>query len=337
VSRVTIADVAKAAKVSKTTVSFAFNNPGQLSEATRKRVEAVARKLRYVPHPAARSLSTKRSGSVGLLTPQPLETVFANPFVSELIQGIGEVCAEHDLTLLLVPPLNGSLESAIARAPVDGFISLGLNAGDPTLQSLNRLDLPCILVDAEAPGSTGVNIDDYAGAASAARHLIELGHDSIVIVGLGPPGFDHGRHGIGAQRLKGYRDAIRQAGLPRPRMVSAGVSFAAGGAAFKQLYRDGSKPTAVLCMNDIAAIGVMAAARAAGLLLPHDLSVVGYDDIPMAAWVNPPLTTVRQPIAEKGRLAARLLVARMKGKAVAAPQPLATQLIVRESTARPPA
>ncbi len=137
-SRVTIQDVAKAARVSATTVSFAFNQPGQLSVATRTRVLSTARRLGYAPHPSARSLSTKRHGSIGLLTPQPLEVVFANPFVSELLQGIGAVCAQHDMTLLLVPPLNGSLESAVGRAPVDGVISLGLNAGDPALETLAR-------------------------------------------------------------------------------------------------------------------------------------------------------------------------------------------------------
>jgi DNA-binding LacI/PurR family transcriptional regulator len=333
-SRVRIADVAKAARVSNATVSFAFNKPQEISEATVKRVMAVARRLGYTPHPTARSLSTKRSGSIGFLIPQSVEVVFANPFVSDLIRGVGEICEQHDLTMLLVPPLNGSLESAIGRAAVDGFISLGLNTGDRSLDTLKRLGLPCILVDADPqPGIATINIDDFGGAAAAAAHLLELGHRRIAVVGLGEPR-DRGESGIGARRLAGYRQTIRAAGGAPPRVVPAGVTFASGQAAFRQLWRAKHHPTAVLAMSDMAAIGLMASAREHGVLLPDELSVVGYDDIPMASWVTPTLTTVRQPIAEKGRQAARLLVAQLGGKHVRSPQPLATELVVRESTAR---
>lgn len=334
-SRVTIQDVAHAARVSATTVSFAFNQPDQLSEATRKRVLATAQRLGYTPHPAARSLSMKRSGSVGLLTPQPLEIVFANPFVAELIQGIGDVCAEHNLTLLLVPPLDGSLESAIARAAVDGFITLGLNAGDRTVETLRRLDLPCVLLDADPPrGSPAVNVDDFGGAVTAAEHLLKLGHRSLAVLALGPARGEQAHKGVGARRLAGYRTAIKAAGLPAPRLEAAGATYAAGAEAFRRLWSGSRRPTAVLAMSDMAAIGLMAAARDAGVRVPDDLSVVGFDDLPIAAWIHPGLTTVRQPIAEKGRQAARLLIAGFGGRAVHSPKPLPTELIVRGSTAR---
>lgn len=334
-SRVTILEVARAAHVSSTTVSFAFNRPEQLSEATRTRVLATARRLGYTPHPAARSLSMRRSGSVGLLVPQSLETVFANPFVAELIQGIGSVFADHNLTLLLVPPLNGSLESAIAGAAVDGFISLGLNAGDRTVETLRRLDLPYVLLDADPPaGSAAVNVDDQGGAALAARHLLSLGHRSIAIVALGPARGEQAHKGVGARRLAGYRQAIKKAGAPAPALDAAGATYTAGAEAFRRLWAGRRRPTAMLAMSDMAAIGVMAAARAAGVRIPEDLSVVGFDDLPMAAWAQPGLTTVRQPIAEKGRQAARLLVASLAGKTVHSPKPLRIELIVRGSTAR---
>ncbi|HJX22520.1 MAG TPA: LacI family DNA-binding transcriptional regulator, partial [Steroidobacteraceae bacterium] len=118
--RVTIADVAGAAGVSKTAVSFAFNNPEKLGQATLERVLQVAHDLGYTPHPAARALSLRRSGTIGILIPQRLSTVFANQFLSELLQGLGELVEEHDLSLLLVPPLDGSLEGAIRQASVDG-------------------------------------------------------------------------------------------------------------------------------------------------------------------------------------------------------------------------
>lgn len=334
-TRVRIADVAKAARVSKATVSFAFNKPGEISDRTRKRVLAVAHRVGYTPHPTARSLSTKRSGSIGFLIPQSVDVVFANPFVSGLIRGIGEVCEQHDLTMLIVPPLNGSLESAIARAAVDGFISLGLNKGDRSLDKLRRLGLPCVLVDADPQaGVASVNIDDFSGATAAAAHLLELGHRRIAVFGLGAPR-DGGESGIGALRLAGYRQVIRAAGCPAPRVVPAGVTYASGEAAFRLLWRSRNHPTAVLAMSDMAAIGLMASAREHGVLLPEELSVVGYDDIPMASWVTPALTTVRQPITEKGRQAARLLIAQLGGKPVKSPQPLATELVVRASTTAP--
>src|ERR1700738_1481237 len=170
-SRVTIADVASAAGVSKTAVSFAFNNPERLGQATLERVLGVARDVGYAPHPAARALSLRRSGSIGLLIPQRLRTVFANPFLSELIQGMGELCEEHDLTLLLVPPLDGSLAGAIRQASVDGFISLGLSSDDQALETLDRIGIPAVLVDSDgSPDHPAVNVDDAGGAEAAARH-----------------------------------------------------------------------------------------------------------------------------------------------------------------------
>src|SRR5438132_13039215 len=125
-----------------------------------------------MPHPAARALSMRRSGTIGLLIPQRLSTAFANPFVSELIQGLGELCEEHDLTVLLVPPLDGSLEGAIRQASVDGFISLGLNPDDPEMETLNRIGIPTVLIDSDAARSyPTVNVDDAARAHAAAQHL----------------------------------------------------------------------------------------------------------------------------------------------------------------------
>ena len=176
-SRVTIADVALRAGVSKTAVSFAFNNPERLGQATLERVLGVAHDLGYTPHPAARALSMRRSGTIGVLIPQRLSAVFANPFVSELIQGLGELCEEHDLTLLLVPPLDGSLEGAIRQASVDGFISLGLSRHDRALEVLDAIGIPTVLVDSEDSAEHPVvNVDDRGGAEAAARHVLELGH-----------------------------------------------------------------------------------------------------------------------------------------------------------------
>ncbi|HEV2413764.1 MAG TPA: LacI family DNA-binding transcriptional regulator [Candidatus Dormibacteraeota bacterium] len=335
-SRVTIADVASAAGVSKTAVSFAFNSPGRLGQATLERVLGVARDLGYTAHPAARALSTKRSGTIGLLIPQRLSTVFGNPFVSALIQGLGEQCDEHDLTLLLVPPLDGSLEHAIRNASVDGFISLGLSPEDTAVRALDLIGVPNVMVDSDASADhPAVNIDDEGGAELAARHLLSLGHRHIAILMLPPVRAQIDPSPSAMRRLAGYRKAIRAAGAPDPTTVLAGISVAAGSRAFESLPKGERRPTAVLAMSDMAAIGVMSAAESAGLRVPTDLSVVGFDDIPASEWTSPPLTTVRQPIVEKGKLAARLLIERMNGKAVESPRPLRTTLVVRKSTAGP--
>jgi len=335
--RVTITDVAEAAGVSKTAVSFAFNNPERLGQATLERVLRVAHDLGYTPHPAARTLSMRRSGTIGVLIPQRLSTVFANPFVGELIQGLGDLCEEHDLTVMLVPPLDGSLEGAIRQASVDGFISLGLGPRDPALEVLDAMGIPTVLVDSEdSSGHPVVNVDDYGGAEAAARHLLKLGHRELAVIVLPPTRAQVQNTPTAARRLAGYQAAIESVGAPAPHTVTAGTSVAAGARAFESLPRGKRRPTAVLAMSDMAAIGLMSAAQAAGMRIPDDLSVVGFDDIPAAAWTNPPLTTVRQPIVEKGRLAARLLIQRMKGKAVDSPAPLLTSLVVRSSTAAAP-
>lgn len=334
-SRVTIADVAIAAGVSKTAVSFAFNNPDRLGSATLERVLEVAQELGYTPHPAARALSMRRSGTIGILVPQRLSTVFANPFLGELIQGIGEQVEKHDLTLLLVPPLDGSLEGAIRHAAVDGFISVGLSPDDSALEVLDRVGIPTVHVDSqESPSHPSVNVDDEGGARAAAQHLLQLGHRRLVILVLPPARSETNRTPTAMRRLAGYEAAIADAGAPAARTEVASISVGAGERAFDAMMRGGGRPSAVLAMSDMTAIGVMAAAQSAGMRVPDDLSVVGFDDVPAAAWTNPPLTTVRQPIVEKGRLAARLLVERMKGKSVDSPSPLETTLVIRNSTAR---
>lgn len=334
-SRVTISDVAMAAGVSKTAVSFAFNNPEKLGDSTVARVLRVADGLGYAPHPAARALSLRRSGTIGVLIPQRLSTVFANSFIGELLQGLGELCEKHDLSLLLVPPLDGSLEGAIRAASVDGFVSLGLSPDDRALETLDRLGIPTVLVDSDGSVTHPVvNVDDAGGAEAAARHLLKLGHRIVAVIGLPPTRAQVGLTPTAARRLAGYQRAFQEAAVPPPLLVTAGISHAAGAQAFAALPSGRKRPTAVLAMSDMVAIGVMTAATAAGVAVPQDLSVIGFDDVPLAAWTNPALTTVRQPIVDKGRIAARLLIQRLQGKQVHSPPALSTRLIVRASTTR---
>ncbi|HSS92867.1 MAG TPA: substrate-binding domain-containing protein, partial [Candidatus Dormibacteraeota bacterium] len=223
------------------------------------------------------------------------------------------------------------------QASVDGFISLGLSPEDEALATLNRIGIPTVLIDSEAsPEHPAVNVDDAGGAEAAARHLLQLGHRQLAIILLPPTRSQSGPTPTAARRLAGYQAALADDEAPAPYTVTAGATMAAGARAFESFPKGKRRPTGVLAMSDMTAIGVMGAAQAAGLRVPRDLSVVGYDDLPMAAWTTPPLTTVKQPIVEKGRLAARLLIQILQGKVVASPPPLATSLVVRGSTTHPP-
>ena len=193
-----------------------------------------------------------------------------------------------------------------------------------------------MLIDSEGSAEhPAVNVDDAGGAEAAARHLLELGHRELAIILLPPTRSQARPTPTAARRLAGYHAALAKFDVPPPHSVTAGATMAAGARAFEAFPKGKRRPTAVLAMSDMAAIGVLGAADAAGIKVPGDLSVVGYDDLPMAAWTSPPLTTVRQPIVEKGRLAARLLIQRLQGKAVTSPPPLSTSLVVRGSTSRP--
>ena len=156
---------------------------------------------------------------------------------------------------------------------------------------LDRIGIPTVLVDSAISSShPAVNIDDFGGAQSAARHLLELGHRQLAVIVLPPTRSQLGNTPSAARRMAGYQAALDRAGAPAPHTVTAGISVAAGTRAFESLPKQ-RRPTAVLAMSDMAAIGVMSAAQAAGLRVPDDLSVVGFDDLPMAAWTSPALTT----------------------------------------------
>jgi DNA-binding LacI/PurR family transcriptional regulator len=341
--RVRIADVAEAAGVSKTAVSFAFNSPERLSDETATRIRTIADELGYRPDPVARMLSQGKTRTIGVLTPQPLAVVFSNPFFGALAEGIGLAAEESGFALYLISPLHGSLARAVGRASVDGFVAFGLSAAHPEVEQIRRAGLPIVLVDSTAmPDHPSISIDDEAGAALAAEHLLGLGHREFLAVAIDPPmPFVLAEpDSVTGRRLIGYRRALAGAGLSLPddRVVTAPATVAGGAVAFRRAWESGQRPTAVLAMSDAIAIGVMRAASELGMVIPRDLSVVGFDDVDMAAYVNPPLTTVHQPIRRKGEEAVRLLLAVVEGRADAHEhRRLDTHIVVRASTASAPA
>jgi alanine racemase len=337
-AKVTISQIAKEAGVSKTAVSFAFNDPSQLAATTVQHIHEVAERLGYTPDPIARSMTTRRTNALGLLLPQDIATALANPFFTQFIRGMGKVCHRAGLTLMLVPPLWGSVMKAIPHATVDGFVVVGLEVDRGEIQLLRRRDVPFVMVDSEAPEDvSSVNVDDRSGARAIMGHVLAKGHRRIAIVCLlsGKDGRIDEYTGTLAARLAGYREALEESGSslgdPTIQLVEAPTSWEGGQLAFEQIWASGNRPTAIVTMSDIIAIGVMDTAKARKLHLPRDLSVVGFDDLPDARHMQPELTTVRQPVEEKGELAADVLVAALGKNGEIKHHVLPTELIVRQS------
>jgi alanine racemase len=340
-----IADVAREAGVSKTAVSFAFNNPDRLSPGTATRIREVADTLGYRPHPVARMLTQRQTMTLGVLTPQALAVTFSNPFFALFSEGVAHAAEDLGYDLRFISPLQGSLALAMGRASVDGVVAIGLSGEHAEVGQIQRAGLPMVLVDTDdLPGHSSVVVDDESGARAAAEHLIALGHRSFVVVAVERPQPEDGRpsdggwsaEGVTGRRLRGYQAAFAAAGLElAPEAVVAGRASIDGGAsAFHRAWALGLRPTAVLAMSDAMAVGVMSTARELGLRVPHDLSVVGFDDVDLAAHVDPPLTTVHQPIRQKGSDAVRLLLAEVENREANRPEHLRleTRLIVRGST-----
>ncbi len=339
--RVTIADVAEKAGVSKTAVSFAFNNPDRLNVGTANRILDIAHSLGYRPDPVARMLTQRRTGSIGVLTPQDLSVIFTNPFFGAFSAGIAAVAEERGYGLYFISPLHGSLSRATHRATVDGVVAIGLMDDHPEIDEIRRAGLPMVLVDSATTGdAVSVDVDDEGGARLAAAHLLELGHRDFAILAIdGPRSTTTGGRGVVERRLRGYREALATAGvdLPDSRVASGPASIDGGIEAFDRLWASGGRPTAVLAMSDAMAIGAIRAVHLRGRAVPGDISVVGFDDIDLAASTDPPLTTVHQPVRGKGESAARLLLSVMEGE-LAAPvhRRLETRLVVRSSTGPAP-
>jgi len=339
--KITISDIAKQAGVSKTAVSFAFNKPARLSAKTTRHILDVARELGYTPNPVARSLNTRRTNALGVIVPQDIPTVLSNPFFAELMSGIGEVCRAEGMSLVIVPPMRGSLVEATYAALVDGCIVTGLSANDKAVRALRLRRIPFVMLDADAPDDVAsVQVDDYCGAYLAMKHVLELGHRRIAIATFEPfTGRVEDYSGTLRHRFEGYRTALEEAGLsldyPAVHAIECSCDVEGGKRAFGQLAKLQPRPTAVITLSDVIAFGVIEAAQSAGLCVPSHLTVVGFDDLEASHLVRPALTTVRQPTREKGRRAAELLIRmlRAEGPVEAQHIKLPVELIVRESSA----
>ncbi len=349
--RPTLADVAAAAGVSVSTASLAFSGAGPIAAATRDRVLEQAKALGYTgPNPLGRQLRRGRSGIVGVVVGDALRRSFRDPVSVQVLDGITSEIGPLGLGVLLIPGLHDEAEPAavdplLESAAMDVAIMLwGGTADERVLDVLARRGIPMVLIEGRAePGRTVVGIADRSGIASVTRMLVEQGHERIAVVTL-PFGPDHvtgvaDEARLGAMRW--YLTRRRLAGVydagvePVAIYESAGSLIEHGASAARVLLAGPDRPTAIVCQSDLLAAGVIVAAREMGLRVPQDVSVAGFDGIDMP-WLAPDvLTSVRQPLAEKGRAAAREAVRLLAGEPAEAIE-LPVELVVGTTTAPPP-
>jgi DNA-binding LacI/PurR family transcriptional regulator len=347
--KITLQTIADEVGVSRMTVSNAFSRPDQLSPALRERILSVAERLGYCgPDPAARTLSQGRSGTVGVLFTDTLSYAFSDEVATTFLAGVAGVLEREGIGLTVLSVPRGGPASSVERAVVDGLIVYSVDTASPGLARARLRDIPLVFADQEPEaGIASVNVDDWGGARAAAEHVIGLGHRHIglVLESLAPrPALvdpaTRAPHHVVAQRLGGWLEAIEAARLPAPVAASAPVNGRKEGAAAAALILDADpRTTALLCLTDEMALGALDLFRDRGLRVPEDVSVVGFDDSSAASAADPPLTTVHQPLTEKGRIAARLLLDALAepGDSGSAPSTLLpTQLVVRASTGPAP-
>lgn len=336
--RPTSSDVAAAAGVSRSAVSFAFNSPERVSAATRDRILAAAKDLGYTPNTVARILKAGQTQSLGVLLPQNLAKVMENPYYAQFLTGVGQICDQEGYTLLLTPPLRDSMLKAIPYAVVDGFIVCGLEHDRGEVAELERRGIPFVLVDSSPyDGVPSVDVDDEGGAYEVVQHVLELGHRRIAVLSIdpGPELAERGYRGPLARRRAGIERALAEAGMSIEdvALVEVPCTRMEGYRAAERLMAE-VKPTAIVAASDILAFGAVDALHEMGLEIPGDVSVTGFDDLTESAWLRPRLTTVRQAIVTKGRFATDFLISAIRGEDQHPHQLLSTTLIVRDSTGR---
>ncbi|WNL46291.1 LacI family DNA-binding transcriptional regulator [Dyella sp. BiH032] len=330
---VTIKDVAREAQVSVASVSRALNGHGGVTAETLERIREVASRLRYIPHGAARSLITRRTHTIGALLPD-----LYGEFFSELIRGIDLAARTHGLQLLVSSSHDGAAEAAAAlramQGRVDGLLVMSPHADAAFLRQNLPVGLPTVLMNTELERDDypALSVDNAGGARMVVEHLIDAGYRRVAFI-QGPAG----NHDV-AERERAYREVLAER-LPGAEPVVQPGEFdeASGYRAGQRLAAMQPRPDAVFAANDMMAIGCMAAIREAGLRIPEDIAVAGFDDVPMARYVSPALTTAGVRIAELGKAALEQLAVQLDGSATDVPRAhvrIPAELVVRASSAR---
>lgn len=333
--KVTLKDVAAEAGVSLGMASRVLSDYGYYSDETKLRVRKAARLLGYRPNHLARALRSGRSKAIGVVVSNILAfhwTTFVN--------AMEVAAASRGYQVLLGstgddPTAERNYLRTLQERNVDGIVVSPTSANEDLIQELIADGLPVVLIEnhSEILKAPRINIDDRAASREAVEHLIDLGHERIAVIGSATD------VPCSRARIAGYRVAMEGAGLPiDPRFVRNGDFYIAGGLRHgRELLSLPDRPTAIFAGSDLQALGVYKAARELGLEVPRDVSVVGYDDLDAATWVDPELTTVEQPLMEMGEQATRLVLALSRGERPSSTRmDLAVSLVVRQSTAPPP-
>lgn len=308
--RPTLEEVAARAGVGRGTVSRVINGSPRVSDATRAAVEAAVAELGYVPNTAARALAANRTDAIALVVPEPETRFFSEPYFSDMLKGVGAELSETEMQLLLI--FAGSdrerrrLAQYLAAHRVDGVLLVSVHADDPLPDLLAQLEIPAVISGPRSAAETltSVDSDNYGGARQAVEHLLSRGRREIAHI--------TGRLDVyGAQRrVDGYREALRDAGQTvDERLIEPGDFTEEGGRrAMAALLERRPDLDAVFAGSDVMAAGARQVLREAGLRIPDDVALVGYDDSAIARHMEPPLTSVRQPIEEMGRRMIDLLL-----------------------------
>ena len=331
---VTLDEVARAAGVSRATVSRVVNGSPRVAPRVRGAVERAVDRLGYVPNPAARSLVTRRSDSVAVVIPEPTAQLFGDPFFARLLVGISAELMAASLQLVLMitqPPSAARAEAYLTAGHVDGVLLASLHGNDRLPDRLGERDIPVVVGGRPPVGSVAsyVDVDNEHGAKAAVEHLLAQDRRRVATI-TGPldmsPGLD---------RLTGYRRAMASAGIVLDADLEEPGDFSqeSGARAMRTLLRRCAGIDAVFAASDLMAVGAMAELRRANRRIPEDVAVIGFDDSAIAPAAIPPLSSVRQPIEEMGREMARLLIQTIgTGSGVQKRVLLGTSLAVRQST-----
>lgn len=351
-----LSDLAEAVGVSPTTVSHVFNKPERVAAATRERVLRVAAEIGYSgPNPTARQLRRGRADAIGVLYSDELGFAFEDPATAAIFGGLSAVCGPHDLNLLLVPlgpPTSTARSGGLASAAVDGFVIYSVPETEAHLGLVLRSGLPVVIIDSprNVPTAAFVGLDDHGTTKAMAEYVAGLGHRQVGVIATrlgaarhnGPverERWDKAPYVIIANRVRGVHDGFAGAGAQIRVEERFDNSAESGAEALHDLLDRHPDLTAVMCLTDMLALGALTAAAQRGLAVPGDLTITGWDDLPEARRVG--LTTVRQPLAGKGRTAAELLLAAKEsgGSAGGATPPkriiLPTSVEVRRTSAPP--
>jgi len=324
---VTIRDVAKKAGVSISTASYALNDSGPVSQETRQRVLKAAQELKYHPNANARHLRSSKTNTIGLIVSD-----LAGPFFSELIRGVQEKTLAADYDLMAISAIGGFDSTAakfLKERRTDAIIIFAHNLDDGLIKSAARRDMPIVLIDRPIEGKYIINIkvDNFEGAYKATEYLISRGHEEIAYISGSEDSYDN------KQRFEGYKAALEANGMKyNPDLIYRGNFVEAGGyAAAKLMISKGYVPRAIFAANDEMAIGAINAFGESGVKGGEDVAIIGFDDIRIARYVVPPLTTMRQPTYEIGCLAVNLVLRALAGDFPESKIMLPAELIIRRS------